>query len=182
MNDQDEIFEQATETPITIGISAEAEGRAAEQPLGQCPSLVPAKVIAHDEPAADDELRKRREQSERDREIARQKRKIVWKNYATKSEICVMGRTQQNSKVYEVLVSKRPVATLQDNYALLKVNGKVVLTCSFTGGAWMLKKMLTAAAQELVNYKAKRNRDSRRNYAKRDAAKAAKRAQQQEGK
>lgn len=151
MNDQDEIFEQATETPITLG----------------CP------VVVHDEPAEDDELRKRHEQSAHDREIARQKRKIVWKNYATKSDICVMGRTQQNSKVYEVRISKRQVAKIEDTYAQCKVNGKVVLTCSFTGGAWMLQKMLTAAAQELVNHKAKRNRDSRRNYARRDAAKAA---------
>lgn len=37
MNDQDEIFEAATETPATLG----------------CPSLVPPQVIAHDEPAAE---------------------------------------------------------------------------------------------------------------------------------
>ena len=49
MQDQDIINEEerheaATEEPTTLGISAEAEGRAAEQPLGQCPSLGP-KVL-----------------------------------------------------------------------------------------------------------------------------------------
>lgn len=43
MQDQDEIFEAATELPATLG----------------CPSLVPPQVIAHDEPA--DEIQKRRE-------------------------------------------------------------------------------------------------------------------------
>ena len=46
MQDQDIINEEerheaATEEQTTLGISAEAEGRAAEQPLGQCPSLGP---------------------------------------------------------------------------------------------------------------------------------------------
>lgn len=41
MNDQDEIFEAATETPVTLG----------------CPSLVPPQVITHDEPARDDDER-----------------------------------------------------------------------------------------------------------------------------
>ena len=43
MNDQDEMFEAATETPVTLG----------------CPSLVPPQVIAHDEPA--NSIQKRRE-------------------------------------------------------------------------------------------------------------------------
>ena len=38
MNDQDEIFEAATETPVSLG----------------CPSLVPPQVITHDEPARDE--------------------------------------------------------------------------------------------------------------------------------
>ena len=54
MRDQDEIYEAATEEPATLGISAEAEGRAAKQPLGQCPSLVPGKVVVHDEPGGMD--------------------------------------------------------------------------------------------------------------------------------
>ena len=109
-------------------------------------------------------------QSEKDREEARRKRKIVWKCYPTKVDLCVMGKTQQNGKVYEVRISKRQVAKISDTYAQLKVNGKGVLTCNFTGSAWMLKRILTAGMQALVNYKAKKNRDSRRNYAKRDAA------------
>ena len=110
-------------------------------------------------------------QSEIQREVARQKRKIHWTCYPTKVDLCVMGKTQQNGRVYEVRVNKRKVADVQDTYGQCKVNGKTVLTVSFTGGAWMLKRILTEGMQALVNYKAKKNRDSRRNYAKRDAAK-----------
>lgn len=201
MRDQDEIYEAATEEPATLGISAEAEGRAAKQPLGQCPSLVPdyemlARELTRDGFDADrlakaieaeaskrpidyptfytpgwlSELAKKT-QSEKDREEARQKRKIVWKCYPTKVDLCVMGKTQQNGKVYEVRIIKRQVAKISDTYAQCKVNGNGVLTCNFTGSAWMLKRILTAGMQALVNYKAKRNRDSRRNYAKREAAK-----------
>ena len=42
------------------------------------------------------------------------------------------------------------------------MNGNGVLTCNFTGSAWMLKRILTAGMQALVNYKAKLNRDKRR--------------------
>lgn len=110
-------------------------------------------------------------QSEIQREVARQKRKIHWTCYPTKVDLCVMGKTQQNGKVCEVRINKRKVADVQDTYGQCKVNGKTVLTVSFTGGAWMLKRILTEGMQALVNYKAKKNRDSRRNYAKRDAAK-----------
>ena len=83
-----------------------------------------------------------------------------------------MGKTEQNGKVYEVRVNKRGDAKVQDTYGQCKVNGKIVLTCSFTGSAWMLKQILTAGMQALVNHKAKRRRDDRRqNRAKRDAAK-----------
>ena len=144
MRDQDEIYEAAT--------------------LG-CPSLVPGTVVVHDEQTAAEKT-----QSEQQREEARRKRKIVWKCYETKVDLCVMGKTQQNGKVYEVRISKRQT-DVSDTYAQCKVNGKGVLTCNFTGSAWMLKRILTAGMQALVNYKAKRNRDSRRNYAKREAAK-----------
>ena len=110
-------------------------------------------------------------QGEQQRKEARRKRKIVWKCYETKVDLCVMGKTQQNGKVYEVLISKRQVANISDTYAQCKVNGNGVLTCNFTGSAWMLKCILTAGMQALVNHKAMRKRDSRRNYAKREAAK-----------
>ena len=100
-------------------------------------------------------------QSEQQREEARQKRKIGWKLYATKADICVMGKTQQNGKVYEVRIAKRQT-DVSDTYAQCKVNGKTVITCSFTGSAWMLKRILTAGMQALVNHKAKRKRDKRR--------------------
>ena len=140
MNDQDEMFEAATEEPATLG----------------CPSLVPGTVVVHDEPTD-----AQKTQGEQQREEARQKRKIVWKCYPTKVDLCVMGKTQQNGKVYEVRISKRQVAKISDTYAQCKVNGKNVLTCNFTGNAWMLKRILTAGMQALVNYKAKLNRDKR---------------------
>ena len=141
MRDQDEIYEAATEEPATLG----------------CPSLVPGTVVVHDEPTDAEKT-----QSEQQREEARRKRKIVWKCYETKVDICVMGKTQQNGKVYEVRISKRQVAKISDTYAQCKVNGNVVLTCNFTGSAWMLRRILTAGMQALVNYKAKRKRDKRR--------------------
>ena len=112
-------------------------------------------------------------QSQLQREEARRLRKIVWRTYETKCDIAVMGKTQQNGKVYEVRIAKRGDSKVQDTYAQCKVNGKTVMTCSFIGGAWMLKRILTGGMQALVNYKAKRNRDSRRNHKKRDAAKRA---------
>ena len=112
-------------------------------------------------------------QSQLQREEARRLRKIVWRTYETKCDIAVMGRTRQNGKVYEVRIVKRVDSKVQDIYAQCKVNGKTVITCSFIGGAWMLKRILTAGMQALVNYKAKKARDSRRNYKKRDAAKRA---------
>ena len=112
-------------------------------------------------------------QSEIQREEARQKRKIHWTCYPTKVDICVMGKTEQNGKVYEVRISKRGDSKVRDTYGKCKVNGKKVLTCRFIGSAWMLKRILTEGMQELVNYKAKRNRDSRRNYKRRDARAAA---------
>ena len=110
------------------------------------------------------------EQSDIDRALAREKRIIRWRCYPTKIDICAMGKTKQNGKVYEVRIVKRGESKVQDTYGQGKVNGKTVLTCSFTGSAWMLKRILTSGMQALVNHKAKRNRDSRRNYAKRDAA------------
>ena len=104
------------------------------------------------------------------REEARQKRKIHWTCYPTKVDVCVMGKTEQNGKVYEVRISKRGDSKVQDTYGQCKVNGKTVITCSFTGGAWMLKSILTRGMLALVNFKAKRARDSRRNYKRRDAA------------
>ena len=47
MRDEDEIYEAATEEPVTLG----------------CPSLVPGKVVVHDEPGVDnDELQRKGEQ------------------------------------------------------------------------------------------------------------------------
>ena len=119
---------------------------------------------------AEGEGEQKKTQSERDREEARRKRKIHWTVYPTKVDVCAMGKTEQNGKVYEVRISKRGDSKVQDTYGQCKVNGKTVLTCSFTGSAWMLKRILTEGMQALVNYKAKRNRDSRRNFAKRRAA------------
>ena len=113
------------------------------------------------------------EQSALQREEARQKRVIHWTCYPTKVDLCVMGKTEQNGKVYEVRIDKCGDSKVQDTYAQCKVNGKTVITCSFTGGAWMPKRILTAGMQALVNYKAKKARDRRRNYKKRDAAKRA---------
>ena len=161
MKDQDiineeELHEAATEEPKTLG----------------CPSLGP-KVLPSGfdgvEPAG--EMLKKT-QSEQQREEARRLRKIVWKCYATKVDLAVMGKTQQNGKVYEVRISKRGDSKVQDTYGQCKVNGKTVLTCSFSGSAYMLKRILTGGMQELVNYKAKRNRDRRRNQAKRKAVRA----------
>lgn len=112
-------------------------------------------------------------QSQLQREEARRLRKIVWRTYETKCDIAVMGRTRQNGKVYEVRIAKRGDSKVQDTYGQCKVNGKTVMTCSFIGGAWMLKRILTGGMQALVNYKAKKASDSRRNYKKRDAAKRA---------
>ena len=108
-------------------------------------------------------------QSELQREEARRRRKIHWRCYETKVYLAVMGKTQQNGKVCEVRIAKRQ-SDVSDTYAQLKVNGKTVLTGSFTGSAWMANRMMTAAAQTLVNYKAKRNRNRRRNYKRRAAA------------
>ena len=115
-------------------------------------------------------------QSELQREGARRRRKIHWRSYETKVDLAVMGKTQQNGKVYEVRIAKRQ-ADVSDTYVQLKVNGKTVLTGSFIGSAWMANRMMTAAAQALVNYKAKRNRDQRRNHKKHAAAKRAAAAQ-----
>lgn len=166
---EEERHEAATEEPTTVGISAEAEGRAAEQPLGQCPSLVPGAIPPGADGTEPSVEMLKKTQSEQQREEARRKRKIHWTVYPTKVDVCAMGKTQQNGKVYEVRISKRGDSKVQDTYGQCKVNGKTVLTCSFTGSAWMLKRILTEGMQALVNYKAKRNRDSRR-AAKRRAA------------
>ena len=153
MNDQDEMFERATETPAFLG----------------CPAHMPKQLPSGfdgTEPSPEE----RAAQSARDREIARQKRKIHWKVYPTKVDVCAMGKTEQNGKVYEVRIAKRGDSKVQDTYGQCKVNGKTVLTCSFIGSAWMLKQILTEGTQALVNYKAKRKRDSRRNYKRRDDA------------
>ena len=136
-----------------------------------------AKEVAARQKPIDPTAHEMKTQSEIQREEARQKRKIHWKVYPTKVDLCAMGKTEQNGKVYEVRIAKRGDSKVQDTYGQVKVNGKIVLTVSFTGGAWMLKRILTEGMQALVNYKAKRNRDSRRNYKRRDAAKA-----KQEGK
>lgn len=52
MNDQDEIFEAATETPVSLG----------------CPSLVPPHVIPHDEPAQESRSRE---------EVEKQKQRML---------------------------------------------------------------------------------------------------------
>ena len=108
------------------------------------------------------------EQSALDREEARQKRLIHWTAYPTKVDIAVMGKTEENGKVYEVRINKR-TSEVTTTYWETKVNGHRVFQGWFEGSAWMAKRMLTAAMQALVNHKAKRNRDSRRNYAKRAA-------------
>lgn len=161
MQDQDIINEEerheaATEEPTTLG----------------CQSLVPGAIPpgADGTEPADEMLKKT--QSEQQCEEARRLRKIVWKCYETKVDLAVMGKTQQNGKVYEVRISKRGDSKVQDTYGQCKVNGKDVLTCRFSGSAWMLKRILTEGMQELVNYKAKRNRDRRRNQAKRKAVRA----------
>ena len=145
------------------------EAEASKRPIDKSDEST-RKVLEHlreDSPDSQDS----RSEAEIQREEARQKRKIRWTCYPTKVDLCVMGRTEQNGKVYEVRVNKRKVADVQDTYGQCKVNGKTVLTVSFTGGAWMLKRILTQGMQSLVNYKAKKNRDSRRNYKRRDAAK-----------
>ena len=110
------------------------------------------------------------EQSALDREEARQKRRIHWKLYATKVDIAVMGKTDQNGKVYEVRISKRPTED-KSTYWETKVNGHRVFQGWFEGSAWMARRMLTAAMQALVNHKAVRSRSKRRrNYAKRALA------------
>ena len=109
------------------------------------------------------------EQSEIDREKARQKRLIHWKCYATKVDIAVMGKTDQNGKVYKVRIKKRPDESM-NTYWETKVNGHRVFQGWFEGSAWMAKCMLTAAMQALVNHKGKRKRERRRNYAKRALA------------
>lgn len=100
------------------------------------------------------------------REEAKEKRRIRWRLYCTKVDLCAMGKTQQNSKVYEVCISKRGAGEVQDTFGELKVNGTRVMTCSFSGSAYHLKRMMTAAAQALVEYKAMRSRAKRRRDAK----------------
>ena len=164
MNDfinEEERHEAATEEPTTVG----------------CPSLGQWKLPGgfdgvepgednhglhglHGLPKGSDPCESVKIQSEQQREEARRKRKIVWKSYETKVDLCVMGKTQQNGKVYEVRINKRQT-DVTDIYAQCKVDGKTVITCSFTGGAWMLKRILTAGMQALVNHKAKKNRNRR---------------------
>ena len=155
---EDERHEAATETPIGE-VKDEGEGEQRNVPLAHFPSGADGTEPAPEKLAEFC-------QSELQREEARRLRKIVWRAYVTKVDLAVMGKTRQNGKVYEVRVAKRQ-ADVSDTYAQLKVNGKTVLTGSFTGSAWMAKRMMTAAAQALVNHKAKRNRDSRRNHKKR---------------
>lgn len=100
------------------------------------------------------------------RQEAKAKRRIRWKTYYTKEDICAMGKTQQNGKVYEVRISKRSAGEVEDTFGELKVNGTRVMTYSFSGGAYHLKRMMTAAAQALVEYKATRRRAKRRRDAK----------------
>ena len=111
------------------------------------------------------------EQSDIDRALAREKLLIHWTCYPTKTDLAVMGKTKQNGKVYEVRIVKR-TAEVTNTYWETKVNGHRVFQGWFEGSAWMAKRMLTAAMQALVNHKAKRARDRRRNFAKR--ARAAK--------
>ena len=154
-----ELHEAATEEPSA--------------PVSAAPRGVTTLPPGADGTPSADEDEQRKAQSEQQREEARQKRKIHWKTYETKVDLCVMGKTQQNGKVYEVRINKRQT-DVSDTYAQCKVNGNVVLTCSFIGGAWMLKRILTGGMQSLVEYKAKRNRDRRRRCAKlATAAKAA---------
>ena len=109
------------------------------------------------------------EQSALHREEARQKRLIQWKCYQTKVDIAVMGKTDQNGKVYEVRINKRPTEDMS-TYWETKVNGHRVFHGWFEGSAWMARRILTAAMQALVDHKAVRHRQSRRNYAKRARA------------
>ena len=158
---------------LAKAIEAEAAKRPIDYPEFYTPGWlceIAKKIAGHDNPL-DPTAPEMKTQSEIQREEARQKRKIHWTCYPTKVDLCVMGRTEQNGKVYEVRVNKRKVADVQDTYGQCKVNGKTVLTVSFIGSAWMLKRILTKGMQALVNYKAKKNRDSRRNYKRRDAAK-----------
>ena len=167
------MFEAATETPAFLG----------------CPAHMPKQLPGGFDGTESGEAESLPLQKEDDialdsayqREEARQKRKIHWKVYPTKVDLCVMGKTEQNGKVYEVRISKRQVAKIDDTYAQCKVNGKGVLTCNFTGSAWMLKRILTAGMQELVNYKAKRSRDRRRNYAQAQGGGETASARQQGG-
>ena len=178
------MFEAATETPAFMGcpehMPAKLPGgfdgtEPAKWPQGNQNANIrksdesTRKVIEHlreDSPDSPDS----RSEAEQQREEARQKRKIHWKAYPTKVDVCAMGKTEQNGKVYEVRIAKRGDSKVQDTYGQVKVNGKIVLTVSFIGSAWMLKRILTEGTQALVNYKAKRKRDSRRNYKRRDAA------------
>ena len=166
-----EIYEAATEESATVG----------------CPSLVPWKrpggfdgaapgkevkdkgegeqrnstVHLKPSPSPESAAKLLAPSSEQQREEARQKRKIHWASYTTKVDVTVMGKTGQSSKVYEVRVDKRREPG-EYTCATCRVNGKRVMDVKFTGSAWMLKRILTAGMQGLVNYKALRCRNKRR--------------------
>ena len=153
------MFEAATELPAFMGCPA----------LG--PKTLPSGFEGTEPGGAQGGEGVSPAQTDDDREVARQKRVIHWKVYPTKVDICVMGKTEQNGKVYEVRITKR-TAEVTNTYWETKVNGHRVFQGWFEGSAWMAKRMLTAAMQALVNHKAKRARDRRRNNAKRKAATA----------
>lgn len=144
---------------------AEIHEAATEEPVG-CPSLAPANLPsgADGTPTAED----REAQSARDREIAYKARAIKWQKFETKKDICVMGRTKQNGKVYEIRIEKRENPDEETTF-YCSVNGTEVMHGDFLGGAHMVKYMLEKAMQALVNRKAKRNRQARRRMAKREA-------------
>ena len=139
---------------LAKAIEAEASQRQIDYPTFYTPGWLCdlAKRLQGTEDAA---------KAEQQRKEARQKRKIHWASYTTKSDVTVMGKTGQNSKVYEVRIVKRREPG-EYTCGTCRVNGKRVMDVKFTGSTWMLKRILTAGMQGLVTYKALRSRNKRR--------------------
>ena len=120
MNDQDEMFEAATETPVSLG----------------CPSLVPPQVIAHDEPAQ--ESRSREEV-----EVEKQKHALCFSlgngafpirrantEEGTMEHVWIDGRRF----TMEVVVTDKAEGITKECEFTIRDNGQIKLAARYYGG------------------------------------------------
>ena len=166
MNDQDIINEEerheaATEEPITLG----------------CPSLGPAKVVVHDEPAE--------ESRPKPGEMPHLKmpHDFALRRFANKTEVKLIGKfrvadpasCEEPNRVCEIVVAKQARPKL----ATVSINGNTIFVISGYVAACCLEKAACKALKACLSYRLEQNRHKLRNRKRRAAAK---RAQQQEGK